>query len=115
MAVLFAGSVCSAISLSAQTVSGFMKRSIKQRQTSFRGTATDHPDFSKVDTLIRSKIAAGVPSIAIVVSQHGKIIWEEAVGNGKLRRSATCNLGHPVLSGVGLENNHGHLINGVGR
>jgi CubicO group peptidase (beta-lactamase class C family) len=38
------------------------------------------PDFSRVETLIRDQIASGTPSIAIAVAQHGKIIWEEAIG-----------------------------------
>ena len=38
------------------------------------------PDFSKADALIRSQVASGVPSIAIAVARHGKIIWQEAVG-----------------------------------
>ncbi|UWZ86972.1 alpha/beta fold hydrolase [Occallatibacter riparius] len=42
--------------------------------------APDEPSFSKVDALIRDYVGKGVPSIAIAVTQHGRIIWEEAVG-----------------------------------
>lgn len=38
------------------------------------------PNFSSVETLMDSDVASGVPSIAVGVTQHGKVIWEVAVG-----------------------------------
>jgi CubicO group peptidase (beta-lactamase class C family) len=42
--------------------------------------AQKNADFSKADALIRSQVASGIPSIAIAVTRHGTIIWQEAVG-----------------------------------
>ncbi|MFO1248925.1 MAG: serine hydrolase domain-containing protein [Alphaproteobacteria bacterium] len=44
-----------------------------------RGTGTDR--FESIRELIRRKLADGsAPSIAVAVSQHGKIVWEEGFG-----------------------------------
>lgn len=43
-------------------------------------TRSNLPDFAGVEALVESQIAAGTPSIAISVTQHGKIIWERAFG-----------------------------------
>lgn len=40
----------------------------------------EHPDFSSVEALIEHRVASGVPSITVGVAQHGKVIWEAAVG-----------------------------------
>lgn len=63
-------------------------------------TAQDSPDFSKADALIRSYISSGVPSIAIAVTLHGKIIWEKAVGmaNQSDRMPATTHTPYYLAS-----------------
>jgi CubicO group peptidase (beta-lactamase class C family) len=38
------------------------------------------PDFSGVVSLMRERVSSGVPSIAIAVAHHGRIVWEEAIG-----------------------------------
>ena len=47
------------------------------------------PDFSAVVSQMQGQVAAGVPSIAIAVAWHGKVIWEHAEGmsdkEGKIR------------------------------
>jgi CubicO group peptidase (beta-lactamase class C family) len=44
------------------------------------------PDFSAVESLMQSRVAAGVPSIAIAVAHHGQIIWERTVGMSDRQR-----------------------------
>jgi CubicO group peptidase (beta-lactamase class C family) len=38
------------------------------------------PNFSEVASLMRARVTAGVPSIAIAVAYHGRIVWEGALG-----------------------------------
>jgi CubicO group peptidase (beta-lactamase class C family) len=53
------------------------------------------PDFSKVEALIQTKIATGVPSISLAVTQHGKIIWESAFGNANIERAIPATVNTP--------------------
>lgn len=48
--------------------------------------AEDGPDFSRIESLMREKVEAGVPSIAVAVAQHGRIVWERAVGFSDIER-----------------------------
>ena len=38
------------------------------------------PDFSSIASVMQERVAGGVPSIAIAVAHHGRIVWECAVG-----------------------------------
>jgi len=42
--------------------------------------AEPSPDFSAVVSQMRDRTTAGVPSIAIAVARHGRVIWEHAEG-----------------------------------
>lgn len=58
------------------------------------------PDFSKVESLIQRRVAAGMPSVAIAVTHHGQIIWEYAAGMGDVegKRIATVRTPYYLAS-----------------
>jgi CubicO group peptidase (beta-lactamase class C family) len=61
---------------------------------------TESFDFSKVEALARAEIASGIPSIALAVTYHGRIIWEHAYGVADKERHipATTNTPYYLAS-----------------
>jgi CubicO group peptidase (beta-lactamase class C family) len=53
------------------------------------------PNLSAVASLIRERVASGVPSIAIAIAHHGRIVWEEAVGMSDRERNITATVHTP--------------------
>jgi CubicO group peptidase (beta-lactamase class C family) len=53
------------------------------------------PDFSGVVSLMRERVASGVPSIAIAIADHGRIVWEEAIGMSDRERNITATVHTP--------------------
>lgn len=58
------------------------------------------PDFSEIASLMQRRVDSGVPSIAIAVAQHGKIVWEHAVGlsDKEAHRAATTRTPYYMAS-----------------
>src|SRR5258705_14003745 len=56
---------------------------------------TPRPNFDAVSSLMRAKVASGVPSIAIAVAHHRRIVWEEAVGLGDRERKINATVHTP--------------------
>jgi CubicO group peptidase (beta-lactamase class C family) len=52
-------------------------------------------DFSAVVSQMRDRVAAGVPSIAIAVAWHGRIIWEYAAGMADRQRNMGATVHTP--------------------
>jgi CubicO group peptidase (beta-lactamase class C family) len=71
------------------------------------------PNFSAVASLMRDRVASGVPSIAIAVAQHGRIVWEEAIGMSDRERniSATVHTPSYLASTALLELVEHHEVN----
>jgi len=53
------------------------------------------PDFSGIVSLIRDKVTSGVPSIAIAVAHHGRIVWEQAIGSSDRERNIGATVHTP--------------------
>jgi CubicO group peptidase (beta-lactamase class C family) len=53
------------------------------------------PDFSAVVSQIQARLAAGVPSIAVAVTWHGRIIWEYAAGMADQQRNISASVHTP--------------------
>lgn len=54
-----------------------------------------YANFSGVASLMRKRVAAGVPSIAIAVAQHGRIVWEQAMGLSDRERNIIASVNTP--------------------
>jgi CubicO group peptidase (beta-lactamase class C family) len=45
-------------------------------------------DFSEIAAAMQRRIDSGMPSIAIAVARHGKIVWEHAAGKSDIERNS---------------------------
>jgi CubicO group peptidase (beta-lactamase class C family) len=54
---------------------------------------TPRPNFDAVSSLMRARVASGVPSIAIAIAHHGRIVWEEAIGVSDHHRNHSSGVG----------------------
>ena len=53
------------------------------------------PNFARVVSLMQERVASGVPSIAIAVAHHGRIVWEEAIGMSDRERRTNATVHTP--------------------